>query len=74
MGKMPDLGFETSYKDGLCPKLEKNPCKAKIWPSNSGGLGHGLAHFGPAWAGFLPAHQGPNLALKIGPAWPGHKI
>ena len=46
----------------------------------SGGLGRGPAHFGPAWAGFLPAHQGPeahfgpNLALKIGPARPGPKI
>ena len=25
----------------------------------SGGLGRGPAHFGPAWAGFLTAHQGP---------------
>ena len=33
MGKMPDLGFGTSYKDVLCPKLEKKPCKAKIGPS-----------------------------------------
>ena len=46
----------------------------------SGGLGHGPAHFGPAWAGFLLAHQGPeahfgpNLALKNGPAQPGPKI
>ena len=46
----------------------------------SGGLGRGPAHFGPAWAGFLTAHQGPeahfgpNLALKIGPARPGPKI
>ena len=46
----------------------------------SGGLGRGPAHFGPAWAGFLTAHQGPeahfgpNLALKIGPARTGPKI
>ena len=25
--EMPDLGFGTSQKDGLCPKLEKNPAK-----------------------------------------------
>ena len=29
---MPDLGFETSYKDGLCPKLEKNSAKPKSGP------------------------------------------
>ena len=33
MGKMPDLGFWTSYKDVLCPKLEKKSWKAKIGPS-----------------------------------------
>ena len=32
--KMPDLGFGTSYKDGLCPKLEKNPAKPKLSPQN----------------------------------------
>ena len=31
---MPDLGFGTSYKDGLCPKLEKNPTKPKLGPQN----------------------------------------
>ena len=31
---MPDLGFGTSYKDGLCPKLEKNPAKPKLGPQN----------------------------------------
>ena len=52
----------------------------KLPIQTSGGLGRGPAHFGPAWAGFLPAHQGPeahfgpNLALKIGPARPGPKI
>ena len=34
MGKMPDMGFETPYKDGLCPKLEKNPAKPKLSPQN----------------------------------------
>ena len=34
MWKMPDLGFGTSYKDGLCPKLEKNPAKPKLGPQN----------------------------------------
>ena len=34
MWKMPDLGFGTSYKDGLCPKLEKNPAKPKFGPQN----------------------------------------
>ena len=34
MWKMPDLGFRTSYKDGLCPKLEKNPAKPKLGPQN----------------------------------------
>ena len=33
MGKMPGLGFGTSYEDVLCPKLEKISCKAKIGPS-----------------------------------------
>ena len=32
--KMPDLGFGTSYKDGLCPKLEKNLEKPKLSPQN----------------------------------------
>ena len=61
-------------------------CKNSRYPErfpfvlSSGGLGRGPAHFGPAWAGFLTAHQGPeahfgpNLALKIGPARPGPKI
>ena len=31
---MPDLGFGTSYTDGLCPKLEKNPAKPKLSPQN----------------------------------------
>ena len=34
MGKMPDMGSGTSYKDGLCPKLEKNPAKPKLSPQN----------------------------------------
>ena len=34
MEKMPDLGFGTSYKDELCPKLEKNPAKQKLGPQN----------------------------------------
>ena len=34
MGKMPKLGFGTSCKDGLCPKLEKNPAKPKLGPQN----------------------------------------
>ena len=34
MWKMPDLGFGTSYKDGLCPKLLKNPAKPKLGPQN----------------------------------------
>ena len=44
------------------------------------GLDNGPAHFGPAWAGFLPINQGPvahfgtNLAHNIGPAWPGPKM
>ena len=33
--KMPDLGFGTSYKDGLCPKLENKSYKAKIRPTKS---------------------------------------
>ena len=47
---------------------------------NSGGVGRGPAHFGPALASFLPAHQGqvahfgPNLAHNIGPAWPGPEM
>ena len=32
--KMPDLGFGTSYTDGLCPKLEKTPAKPKLSPQN----------------------------------------
>ena len=32
--KMPDLGFGTSYKDGLCPKLKKNPAKPKLGTKN----------------------------------------
>ena len=32
--KLPDLGFGTSYKDGLCPKLEKNSAKPKLGPQN----------------------------------------
>ena len=34
MGKIPDLGFGTSNKDGLYPKLEKNPAKPKLGPKN----------------------------------------
>ena len=34
MGKMPDMGSGTSYKDGLCPKLEKNLSKPKLGPQN----------------------------------------
>ena len=34
MGKMIDLDFGTSYKDGLCPKLEDKSYKAKIGPQN----------------------------------------
>ena len=34
MGKLPDLGFGTSYKDGLCPKLHKNPVKLKLGLQN----------------------------------------
>ena len=34
IGKMPDLGLGTSYKDGLCPKLEKNSAKPKLGPQN----------------------------------------
>ena len=34
MGKMPDLGFGTLCKDGLCPKLDKNPAKPKLDPQN----------------------------------------
>ena len=34
MGKMTDLGFGTSYKDGLCPKLEKNLAKPKLSSQN----------------------------------------
>ena len=30
MGKIHDLNFGTLYIDGLCPKLYKKPCKAKI--------------------------------------------
>ena len=32
--KMPDLCFGTSYKDGLCPKLKKNPAKPKLGTKN----------------------------------------
>ena len=32
-GKNARHGSGTSHKDGLCPKLEKNPFKAKIRPS-----------------------------------------
>ena len=31
---MPDLSFGTSYKDRLCPKLEKNPAKLKLDTKN----------------------------------------
>ena len=34
MVNMPDLVFATSYKDGLCPKLKKNPAKPKLGPQN----------------------------------------
>ena len=34
IGKMPDLSFGTSYKDRLCPKLEKNPAKLKLGTKN----------------------------------------
>ena len=34
MEKNARLGFGTSYKDGLCPKLEKNPEKPKLGPQN----------------------------------------
>ena len=34
MEKMPDLGFGTSYKDGLCLNLEKNPAKLKLGAKN----------------------------------------
>ena len=30
LGKKSDFGFGTSYKDGLCPKLRKNPAKPKL--------------------------------------------
>ena len=30
ISKMPDLGFGTSYKNGVYPKLEKNPAKLKL--------------------------------------------
>ena len=45
---------------------------AFIYRHISGGLGRGPVQFGPAWAGFLLTHQGPeahfgpNLAFKIG--------
>ena len=32
MEKIKDLHFGTSYKDGLCPKLYKNPAKPKLGP------------------------------------------
>ena len=32
--KILDLGFGTSYKDGLCPKLKKNPAKPKLGTKN----------------------------------------
>ena len=72
--------FTFNFKAYSCVYLY--PKKKSSAPSgqHSGGLGRGPAHFGPAWAGFLPAHQGPeahfgpNLALKIGPARPGPKI
>ena len=34
LGKMQDLGFGTSNKVGLCPKLQKNPAKPKLAPQN----------------------------------------
>ena len=34
MEKMPDMGSGTSYKDGLCPKLEKNLSNPKLGPQN----------------------------------------
>ena len=32
--KMQDLGFGTSYKDELCPKLLKKPTKLKLGTQN----------------------------------------
>ena len=34
MEKMQDLGFGTSYKDELCPKLLKKPTKLKLGTQN----------------------------------------
>ena len=31
MGKIPDMGFGTSYKDGLCAKLEKKTPQSQNW-------------------------------------------
>ena len=33
-GKNARHGSGTPHKDGLCPKLEKNPFKAKLGPQN----------------------------------------
>ena len=69
----------TKYIVGISVKSSLIDCSIKIGSGIQGkggysdGLDRGPSHFG-LWTGFLPAHQGPNLAHNISPTRPWPKI